>query len=199
LKNTGDKVSEEKKKCPLCGENNPVDTVQCEHCGEHIDESASPSTSHDTGEEAETTLWTGRPSYISYMTRYIFGAIFIALGSLHWFFLGWGVVLGAALLLFPIFSRNSTVYIVTNRRIRAKANIHRYSDEILIRDITSISLQQGPVEKLFGLGTVKIRLEDMAEDESDAEDEEEVNPIIEFRGIANPRQIMEKIEGLRAT
>jgi len=190
-------VSEETEKCSLCGESNLADAAQCEHCGGQIDASASSSLEQCTDEEAETTLWTGRPSYLGYMVRYIFGVILIVLGSLHWFFLGWASVLGAALILLPIFNRNSTVYAITNARIRAKANIHRYSEEMLIKDITSMSLKRGAVEKLFGLGTIKISLEDMAENGPDAEDEEEANLDIEFRGIANPRQIMEKIEGLR--
>jgi len=188
-------MSEETKEGSYCGEAIPVAASQYEHCKEFAGDLTNPSTSDDVDEKAETTLWAGHPSYLDYIVYYISGVIFIVLGSFHWFFQGWGVVLGASLIMFSIFDRNSKVYAITNARIRAKANIHRYYDEVLIKNITSINLQWRAVGRLFGLGTIKIGSEDAAQDED--EDEDEVKVEVSFKGIANPREIMEKIEGLR--
>jgi len=145
----------------------------------------------DTKEEVTSVLWTGHPSYLGYLFYYVFGIIFIVLGSLHWFFAIWAHLMGAFSIVVAIFDRNNKVYAVTDAKIIARAHMHRYSDEMKIEEITGVSLHYGPVERLFGLGTVRIAGEVPAEEEEEGETTE-----IAFKGIKNARHIAVKIEEL---
>ena len=135
----------------------------------------------------ENKLWSGHPSYWGYLVFYIFGVSAIILGSLHVTYLVWVIGLGVFLLILPILDRLSKVYVITSDKIRAQANIFRYVNEILIKDITSIDLQSHGVERVFGLGTIKFT----------AGVGEEITNQIEFKGVPNPQTVIEKIEELR--
>jgi hypothetical protein len=175
-------------KCPSCGEENPADAMQCEDCGESINEAADPADVQNTGVEAETILWRGRPSYLAYTLFYIMGVVFLVLGYLYSFFEIWAIALGAFLIIISIMDRNSKVYTITDTKIRLRSNMHRYNIEIPVKKITDINLQRRSFEKLFGLGTVRIVSEVSAKRKTE----------IEFKGLSNWREIMQKIETLRA-
>ena len=179
-------MSDETTKCSSCGEENPTDAMRCEHCGDSINEPAGSASGQNTDVEAETILWRGRPSYLAYGILYIFGVLFIVLGALHSFFTAWSIALGVFLIVVSIMDRNGKVYVITGTKIISKANMHRYIVEIPVKKITGINLQRGILEKLFGLGTVKI-VSEVAK-----------RPKVEIvlKGISNWREIMQKIEWL---
>ncbi len=146
----------------------------------------------DSKEEAITVLWRGHPSYLSYLFYYVFGVILIVLGSFHSFFTIWAHLMGAFSIMVAIFDRNNKVYAITDSKIMARAHMHRYSDDMNIKEITGVSLRHGPVERLFGLGTVRITGEVFVEEEEETEVE------IAFKGIKDAHHIAAKIEELRA-
>ena len=181
-------MSDEIIKCPSCGEDNPADTMQCEHCGESINEPAGSASGRNADVAAETILWRGRPSYLAYTGLYILGVAALVLSYTYSFFEIWGTALGAFLIIVSIMDRNSKVYTITDKEIRSRSNMHRYSIEIPLKKITSINLQRRVLEKLFGLGTVKIVSDVSAKKKTE----------IEFKWLSNWRKIMQKIEELRA-
>lgn len=181
-------ISERNDDSSSCG-NSSTEMMKCEPRGESIDESVGPESSQNIEGGAEKTLWTGHPSYLTYIVFFILGVVCIALGALYFSHLFWMIPLGVFLEFAPIIDRKSNVYTITNTKIRAKANIHRYIAEILIKDIINVDLQKRGSGKLFGLGNIKIV----------SGDEATVKVEIALRGISNPQRVLEKIKGLRDT
>ncbi|MFC1951326.1 PH domain-containing protein [Chloroflexota bacterium] len=155
-------------------------------------EDDNPAKDLDKNDDASAILWTGHPSYLGYLYYFVFGVVFIVLGSLYLSFMLWSIALGASMVMVAILDRNNKVYAITDVRILARAHIHHYSDDIKIKEITDVSLHHGAVERLFGLGTVKIVSEVLTEHDEVVEEAQ-----ISFKGIKYPQEIMAKIEELR--
>lgn len=173
--------------------------------GETINEPADSANSQNAEGKTQTILWKGHPSYLAYVSFYIFGVIFIVLGSLYSFFSAWAIALGVFLIFISIMDRNSKVYAITDTSIIARANMHRYNVEVLFTKITSVELQRHFAEKLFGMGTVRIAAQvegkgdvEIEIDKIAAQVKDKENVKIEFRWIRNWREIMQQIEELRA-
>ena len=77
-------------------------------------------------------------------------------------------------------------YYLTNRRfIHERGLLWRVIDRIEAIDIDDVSYQQGPIERLLGVGSIQIRSSDNS------------HPQLELLGIEKAREIAEQIDEVR--
>jgi len=169
-------MSEETRKCPYCGEEILSIAVKCKHCGEFLNKSAAPSQVADTiKDETEKIIWEDKPSHYYYLFAYTLGGILI---------LAYG--LGLIIIFIAFLSKNSTVFTLTNRRVKSKFGIiSRTTREVSIKDIRVINLKQGIFERIFGLGTVEVGSAGTAGIE------------VYFKGIPDAPKVIDMIQKLK--
>jgi len=168
-------MNEENKKCPFCGEEILSVAIKCKHCGEFLNESDTSLQNSNKTDEPEKTLWEGNPSHLNYLFAYIIGGLLV-----------FGYGLGLLVILIAIIDRKSKVFTITNKRVKSKAGIiSRSIHEVFVKDIRSVNLQQGVLERLFGLGTINVGSAGTAGIE------------VSFKGILQPIEIKEKIQKLK--
>lgn len=171
-------VQAETKLCEYCGEEIKVAAIVCRFCGMNLTtgvstragESRPVSKAEVSHSRPEKTLWSGSPSHVYYMDVYIGGIIITIVGagigiSLRSvgsggagivFFL-WFFGMGGFFLLYGVLARESRVYSITSRRVKAKWGIFsKRTSEVLLSDIRNITLDMGIIERLFGLGTIGV-------------------------------------------
>jgi membrane protein YdbS with pleckstrin-like domain len=142
-------------------------------------------------------LWQGR-----FSARAMIGpAAAMAVGSLALLILaimielatqGWLVVLGVILVawiglgLRLVYRQLSVHYYLTNQRLlHEQGLLWREVDRIEAIDIDDVSLQQGPVERMLGIGTVQIRSSDQS------------TPHFEIVGIEDARDLARRLDEVR--
>ncbi|MBP7510007.1 MAG: PH domain-containing protein [Prolixibacteraceae bacterium] len=168
-------MSEEAKKCPFCGEEILSVAIKCKHCGEFLNKTNNPTQEIKKSDEPEKILWEGRPSHLYYLVSYIISVLLIPAYGL-----------GLLLLLYFLLDRHCKVFTTTNKRVRSKTGIiSRSIHEVSIKDIRSVNLQQGILERLFGLGSINIGSAGTAGIE------------VSFKGVINPTMVKEKIQELK--
>lgn len=169
-------MSEETKKCPFCGEEILSIAIKCKHCGEFLNKSDNLlQQNQGNADKPEKTLWEGNPSHLNYLFAYIIGGLLV---------IAYG--LGLLVILIAIIDRKCKIFTITNKRVKSKAGIiSRSIHEVFVKDIRSVNLQQGILERLFGLGTVNIGSAGTAGIE------------VSFKGISQPMEIKEKIQKLK--
>ncbi|MGH7255635.1 MAG: PH domain-containing protein [Nitrospirales bacterium] len=137
----------------------------------------------------ETVIWTAYPSWAQFVWLYLFSALAGLRGLLHLTFdlpgwEGWlagagGLVVCAGLL------RHWARYTITTRRVLVTNGYTcRDIQAMPLRDIGRLTLQQGPIARWFGIGTLEM---------SSADEER----IVRFRGIKNPEVRQARLEALR--
>ena len=141
---------DEQKRCPFCGELILAIARKCKHCGEFLDGSQGTQTASAPSEphtqEPEKTLWTGTPSHYYYLGAYVIGTLLLVAYGL-----------GLIIIIWALLDRSNKVFTVTTRRVMSKSGIiARSTQEVTMKDIRSINLNQGIIERIFGLGTVQI-------------------------------------------
>jgi len=115
----------------------------------------------DAMKDAEVVLWSASPSVLPYLPRYVLvGLAFLGnliVAAVVW----WPFLLGAWVCLVLVadweLRRRATRYTITRRRvIRRTGYLRRVHQEVQTRDVREVQLHQGPIERLFGVGTVEI-------------------------------------------
>ena len=115
----------------------------------------------DAMKDAEVVLWSASPSVLPYLPRYVLvGLAFLGnlvVAAVVW----WLFLLGAWVCLVLVadweLRRRATRYTITRRRvIRRTGYLRRVQQEVQTRDVREVQLHQGPIERLFGVGTVEI-------------------------------------------
>ena len=142
-----------------------------------------------TGDDSETVLWDGRFSKLAMIGEWI-GAIVLTIAVLvigglwgmtsqQW---GWAVALLAivwiGLVLRFLYKQLSIKYHLTNQRfIHERGLLWRSIDRIEAIDIDDVAVQQGPVERMLGVGSVRIRSSDSSTPEFMVEGIEDVRRV----------------------
>jgi membrane protein YdbS with pleckstrin-like domain len=151
------------------------------------------------GEEPEKELWQGGYSPKAMIGAWCLSAVIsivlLIIGFLwirqawYWIFLLIVAILPWIYnLVILIHRRLSVRYLLTNQRfIHESGVLRRISDRIEVLDIDDITFEQGPVERLVGVGSIKIASSDRT------------HPELILRGIENVRAISDLIDDTRRT
>lgn len=144
-----------------------------------------------SSEEDQRLVWEGRPAWSEYVFLWFFAlisavrALFIFIlpmgdpGSGLLYLLGVGFFTGLAL-----FLRRTHRYAVTRAAVHRLAGIRGRREKIIpLKKIAAVTVEQGPLDRLFGIGTVVLHLREEEQNET-------------MRGIRDPEVVCRKIEAL---
>jgi uncharacterized membrane protein YdbT with pleckstrin-like domain len=192
--------------CPTCSSEAPAGSTFCPKCGAPLGGSpAAAATGADklraaqasaaaAGNDAEQTLWHGRYSpkamYGSWMLAIAVTIAGIVAGVFFppaWIAVAIGVpVLWLALLLVLTYRLLSATYTLTTQRlIHTSGILLQRANRIETIDIDDVTYVQGIIERLFGVGTIKL----LSSDTSD--------PTLELRGIGSVQHVANLIDNAR--
>ena len=199
--------------CPACDARTSDDAVFCHQCGERLrsdhEATAPQRPARDTSplgarirpqaaaDEVEVELWAG-----SYSGKAMLGhAVLAGLATVGLLIAGlfmssiayrWiGIVIVLVLMwgwlgLVVAYRKLSVSYRLTNLRLVHKSGILRRStDRIEVIDMEDISYHQGLIERLLGIGTIRIESGDRS------------HPNIKLWGIAQVHDVAAKLDSAR--
>lgn len=197
--------------CPNCQEGVDPTAVFCGKCGARLDAQGSTPTPRGPREELldaaeekrgevppdELEIWSGSYSKLAMIDQWAMAA----LGTLG--VLVVGVVLGVglsawvtllvvvivcwlALLAFYAYRRLSVHYRLTSQRlIHESGLLWRTIDRIELIDVSDVTFRQGPIERVFKTGTIRISSSDAT------------TPLLALPGIDSVRQVADLIDDAR--
>ena len=193
--------------CPSCLREIFDEAMFCHHCGSRLDEQASEPTpmerfqsaipSEVSEDEQERELWQGSFSKLAMTSSWIAAAgislVLFVVGVIAAFTgFGWAIAVGlilliwVALILRLLYLQLSRHYYLSNQRfVHEQGLLWREIDRVEAIDIDDVSYVQGPVERLLGVGTVKIVSSD------------QTHPNIDLPGIENVRAVASLIDETR--
>ena len=194
-------------KCKQCGTEIAEGAAFCQACGAALAAEASdppltprdrlrPSAGADS-DDSEVPLWEGRFSKRAMVGWWVMAGVLtvaavVAASMLNftdaaWFYtlLGIGLV-WVALVAWLLYQQWSVSYSLTSQRlIHEHGILWRHTDRIETIDISDVSLHQGPIERMLGVGTVKL----LSSDES--------TPHFQLVGIDDARRVATLIDEAR--
>ena len=142
-----------------------------------------------SSEEDRSLVWKGQPAWSEYLFLWfvasvsalrallIFSTEDPGSGLIYTF--GVGLFIGLAL-----FLRRTSRYAVTRAAVHRAAGILGQTEKIVpLKKIASASVEQGPLDSLFGIGTILLHLKEGERSEP-------------LRGIRDPDVVCRKIEAL---
>lgn len=148
-------------------------------------------------DDEETTLWEGRYCAQAMLGQWVLTALLSVVvivakviffgDSEVWLYL----LIGLALLwciqyLRYLCRRLSVHYRLTNHRFFHTAGlIRRVADRIEVIDMDDVTCVQGPIERVVGVGTIRVTSSDRT------------HPVIDLPGIADAQEVTEKIDKAR--
>jgi membrane protein YdbS with pleckstrin-like domain len=147
-------------------------------------------------DESERDLWRGHYSAKAMYGSFVLAALVsvallvaaIVLGWLGLWFV-WGgviVVMWVAVLAVLLYKQLSRRYLLTTQRfIHESGILKRVTDRIEVIDIDDVTFQQGLVERMFGVGSIKIISSDRS------------HPELWLVGIDNVKEIADTIDDVR--
>ena len=198
-------------KCPGCAQEAPANAQFCPHCGVRLDAkivaaqgTATTATAKPGGATApgegtiysEEELWTGRYSPKAMIGTWIMtglisaGLIVFAAVTAHrsaWFIAIGAIALMELLATLVLLKRMYSIRyrLTTQRFVQDKGIIARQTDRIDIIDINDIRVEQGPIERMLGIGTMIV----MANDRTD--------PDLKMPGIENVDHVADLMDNAR--
>ena len=146
------------------------------------------------GDDHENDLWSGSYSHLAMIGTWAVGVL-VSVGVLIAglftgldFLLALGIValLWLALGGWYAYRRYSVHYRLTNQRlIHAAGLLWRTNDRVELIDVDDVTYRQGPVERLFGVGTIIVTSSDRS------------TPELTMPGIENARDVADQIDDAR--
>lgn len=193
--------------CPACQATMPDDALFCNKCGQRLQDSGPAATAPvaspadklrqraPTPDEPETKLWSGGFSPKAMIGYWLLagvltigGAIAAAFGGPPaWLLAGLlAVALWGGLALYYLYLRYGLSYELTSQRLVHKVGIlSQTTNRIEVIDIDDVSTYQTFIERIMGVGTIKI----LSSDTSD--------PMLIIRGIDDAKRIATMIDNVR--
>jgi uncharacterized membrane protein YdbT with pleckstrin-like domain len=177
-------------KCEVCGENLPADAMFCPKCGERrkSEATAAASSQPRTGaeklrqtmaskvtdpraEEHETVLWQGSYSPKAMVGGWLLSLVVTIVAFIAAAFfppVGWFVAGAIALafwgghLVLLIYQRLSHDYKLSSQRfMHGHGILRRITDRIEVIDIDDVQVTQGFIERMLGVGTIRLLSSDV--------------------------------------
>ncbi|HEX6962280.1 MAG TPA: PH domain-containing protein [Lacipirellula sp.] len=194
-------------KCPQCGTEAPAGAAFCSACGAQLTSSAapppspkqrlSPAARSADPEDAEEVLWEGRFSKLAMIGSWLGAGLFtlavVVAGFLvpfdgamwTWAAVAIGIV-WVALVLKLLYQQLSIRYMVTTQRlVHEHGLLWRQSDRIEAIDVDDVTVIQGPIARMVGVGNVKV----VSSDQS--------TPVFFLQGIDDVRNVATMIDEVR--
>lgn len=193
--------------CPVCNLEAIEEASFCHHCGARLGEGRPEPTprqrlqaavGNNSDEELpERELWQGSYSKLgmigSWLSAAVFSVAMLLLAALASFSgrawlisLSLIVLVWVALVIRLLYLQLSRHYYLTSQKFsHERGLLWRETDRIEAIDIDDVSFSQGPVERMLGVGSIRI----LSSDQS--------HPAMELPGIENVRAVASLIDEVR--
>lgn len=206
--------------CPACGQETPTGSAFCSHCGQRLDALATgqaapghadlrASNRAASGEASiytEEELWAGRYSPRDMIGTWVtagvvsvgavIGAAVVNRRDVWWGALAVVILLAFAAGLTLLYRRLNIRYRLTTQRLIQETGILSLrTDRIDIIDINDITVEQGPIQRLLGLGAIKVASNDRTHADLVMSGIENVNHVADL--MDNARRAVQRRRGLR--
>jgi hypothetical protein len=196
--------------CKKCGRDAPAESAFCPHCGTQIG-SAAAEPAADSGAggpqrfkgasqgrgtpPTEEVLWSGTYSPKAMLGAFLGAAILTVLGMIiatlagpvGWVAVGIGaLVVWGALALVLLYRRLTVGYrLTTFRFFHDTGLLSRTGNRVEVIDIDDVTVHQGLIERMFGVGTILVRSSDTTD------------PELSLPGIDDAKRVADLIDGTR--
>jgi membrane protein YdbS with pleckstrin-like domain len=195
--------------CQKCGREAPAESAFCPACGTRLSSTADgtgadgPSGTQRVvaasrgrgGTPAEEEIWSGAYSAKAMVGSFAAAGVLTLLGAAFAAFGGppaWAAWVIAAI---AVWGGLGLLYLYRRMTVRYRLSTYRFfhdtglvsrvGNRIEVIDIDDVTVQQGPIERLFGVGTIRISSSD------------KTNPDLALPGIDDARQVADLIDGAR--
>ena len=187
--------------CPSCGVETVEQAVFCHRCGQRLEPGetglGSPAAPSNAPEPPEEEIWRGGYSSKAMAGLWgICGLVSLAalLAGVFWArtAVWWLVVLAVTVLPWCYFlsllcyRRLSVHYVLTSRRfIHESGLVRRVNNRIELLDVDDITFEQGPLDRLTGVGTIRVASHDRTD------------PLLVLAGIEDVQQVAAMFDNAR--
>ncbi|MBA3483882.1 MAG: PH domain-containing protein, partial [Pirellulales bacterium] len=194
-------------KCKQCGTEVPEGAAFCSACGAALTAAMAPASpkqrlapkplANADPEDPEEVLWEGRFSKLAMLGSWLSAGAFTLAAIVLGFFLDfdgtkwtWAIIAITAvwlgLILWLLYQQFSIRYSMTSQRlIHEHGLLWRRTDRIEAIDIDDVSVTQGPIARMVGVGNIKI----VSSDQS--------TPLFYLQGIDDARAVATMIDEVR--
>ncbi|MGD9633647.1 MAG: PH domain-containing protein [Pirellulales bacterium] len=196
--------------CKKCGATAPAESAFCPKCGAPLNGAAATAAPGDApsgtqrvvtaargrgGSPTEEDIWSGAYSAKAMAGTFMLAGALTLLAAIFSIFAGppaWaaflvGVVLVWSALGLVYWYRRTTVRyrLSTYRFFHESGLLSRVGNRIEVIDIDDVTVRQGPIERMFDVGTIRISSSD------------KTNPDLELPGIDHAKHVADLIDGAR--
>lgn len=193
--------------CPACQAEMPNDALFCAKCGQRLQDSTTgvPTPADKlrqrgaSPDEPETNLWQGGFSPKAMIGYWLLAAVITIAGitaaaifgqntdGAAWLLVGLlSVALWLGLILYYLYLRYGMSYELTSQRLIHRIGIFSQTmNRIEVIDIDDVSTHQTFIERMLGVGTIRILSTDTS------------HPLLSIRGIDEVKRIANMIDNVR--
>lgn len=141
------------KKCPFCAEEILDDAIVCRYCGRDLDTTPKAQAPENTLLVTHPSLWTVFKEILLIVI-----VIVAAVGLYRYTHYSlYALILAPAIALYTWLVRLSHTYTITSRRVVCREGlIANNTNEIDIKDVRSVTVQQNALNRIINIGHVLI-------------------------------------------